>query len=121
MELPFDADTAILLLCMDPPLPSPAIDMGVDRPCPSDWPSDWRGSVGGRASGLVPCICDICDICDMPVQRVSLGWNVQSGSFMFIAPNGDRPWDGSRAPGVRNTFVVFFLFFHLARRFWNQT
>lgn len=38
-----------------------------------------------------------------------------------IEPNGGNPWDGKRAPGVRNTFVVFFLFFHLARRFWNHT
>jgi hypothetical protein len=36
-------------------------------------------------------------------------------------PNGGSPWDGRRAPGVLNTFVVFFLFFHFARRFWNQT
>lgn len=34
-----------------------------------------------------------------------------------IAPNGGRPWDGSRAPGVRKTFVVFFRFFHFALRF----
>lgn len=34
----------------------------------------------------------------------------------FMVPKGE-----SRAPGVLNTFVVFFLFFHLARRFWNQT
>lgn len=38
-----------------------------------------------------------------------------------IAPKGGRPWEGRRAPGVRKTFVVFFLFFHLARRFWNHT
>lgn len=38
-----------------------------------------------------------------------------------IAPKGGRPCDGSRAPGVLNTLVVFFLFFHFALRFWNQT
>lgn len=38
-----------------------------------------------------------------------------------IAPNGGKPCEGKRAPGVRNTFVVFLRFFHFARRFWNQT
>lgn len=38
-----------------------------------------------------------------------------------IAPKGGRPCEGRRAPGVRNTFVVFFRFFHLARLFWNHT
>jgi hypothetical protein len=34
-----------------------------------------------------------------------------------MEPKGGRPWDGSRAPGERNTLVVFLRFFHLARRF----
>jgi hypothetical protein len=38
-----------------------------------------------------------------------------------MLPKGGNPWDGKRAPGVLNTFVVFFLFFHLALRFWNHT
>jgi hypothetical protein len=38
-----------------------------------------------------------------------------------ILPKGGSPWDGRSAPGVLNTFVVFFLFFHLALRFWNHT
>jgi hypothetical protein len=38
-----------------------------------------------------------------------------------MVPKGGNPWDGKRAPGVLNTFVVFFLFFHLALRFWNHT
>jgi hypothetical protein len=55
-------------------------------------------------------------------QRLSAAPNIpdeQSPSDM--APKGGNPWDGRRAPGVLNTFVVFFLFFHLALRFWNQT
>lgn len=36
-------------------------------------------------------------------------------------PNGGKLCDGKRDPGVRNTLDDFFLFFHLARRFWNQT
>ena len=40
---------------------------------------------------------------------------------MFIELKGDRPVEGRSAPGVRNTLVVFLRFFHLARRFWNQT
>lgn len=31
-----------------------------------------------------------------------------------IDPNGGNVWDGRRAPGLRNTFVLFFRFFHLA-------
>ena len=38
-----------------------------------------------------------------------------------MGPKGDRQVEGMSAPGVRKTFVIFFLFFHLARRFWNQT
>lgn len=37
--------------------------------------------------------------------------------FVMFAPNGGSPCDGSRAPGVRKTLVVFLRFFHLARRF----
>ena len=36
-------------------------------------------------------------------------------------PKGERQVEGTRAPEERNTFVVFLRFFHLARRFWNQT
>jgi hypothetical protein len=55
-------------------------------------------------------------------QRLSPPPNIpeeQSPSDML--PKGGNPWDGKRAPGVLNTFVVFFLFFHLALRFWNHT
>lgn len=55
-------------------------------------------------------------------QRLSAPPNIpeeQSPSDML--PKGGNPWDGKRAPGVLNTFVVFFLFFHLALRFWNHT
>lgn len=38
-----------------------------------------------------------------------------------IEPKGGKVCEGRRAPGVRNTFVDFFRFFHLARLFWNQT
>lgn len=63
--------------------------------------------------------------------------------FVILAPNGGSPCDGNNAPikpsfnlnlyvvyleiknrilpGVLKTFVVFLRFFHLARRFWNQT
>lgn len=41
--------------------------------------------------------------------------------LLIFAPKGGRPWDGKSPPGLRNTFVVFFRFFHFARRFWNQT
>lgn len=34
-----------------------------------------------------------------------------------IAPKGGRPCEGKRAPGVLNTLVVFFLFFHFALLF----
>lgn len=37
--------------------------------------------------------------------------------LVMLVPNGGRPCDGSRAPGVRKTLVVFLRFFHLARRF----
>lgn len=37
--------------------------------------------------------------------------------LVMFAPNGGSPCDGSRAPGVRKTLVVFLRFFHLARRF----
>lgn len=47
------------------------------------------------------------------------GLNEQNPSPM--EPNGGRECDGSKAPGVRNTFVVFLRFFHLALLFWNQT
>lgn len=39
----------------------------------------------------------------------------------LMAPKGGSPWEGNSAPGVRKTFVVFFLFFHFALLFWNQT
>lgn len=32
-------------------------------------------------------------------------------------PKGGRPWEGSKEPGLLNTLVVFFLFFHLALLF----
>ncbi|MED6282299.1 hypothetical protein ILYODFUR_033972 [Ilyodon furcidens] len=36
--------------------------------------------------------------------------------------NWGRPWCvGRSVPGALNTLVVFLRFFHLARRFWNQT
>lgn len=98
-------------------LPKPPMDTGVG----SDWAIPCRGSEGGRDNGEPPVIC-IWPICVIPVQRVSDGWNVKELSIdVKLPPKGERPVGGSRAPGVRNTFVVFFLFFHLARRFWNQT
>ncbi|KAH6939855.1 hypothetical protein HPB50_021901 [Hyalomma asiaticum] len=36
-------------------------------------------------------------------------------------PKGGRLCEGSSAPGLRNTLLVFLRFFHLARRFWNHT
>ena len=105
----------------DTPLLSPVIEPGcrpliVTGVC-RDWPRPWRGIDGGRLRGLVPIVWGIWD---MPVQRVSDG-NVQNESFMFMfmfmPPNDPRHVEGRRAPGVRNTLVVFFLFFHLARRF----
>ena len=67
----------------------------------------------GPSCRLVPPICGIWAI---PVQRVS--GKVHKS---FMPPNGESPVEGRRAPGVRNTLVVFLRFFHLARRFWNQT
>lgn len=84
---------------------------------PKDWPRGvWRGKEGVRARGF-PFIDDV--ILGIEDQRESVGRNVQKASFMV--PNGDIPGLGRRAPGVRNTLVVFFLFFHFARLFWNQT
>jgi hypothetical protein len=34
-----------------------------------------------------------------------------------IEPNGGNVCDGNKAPGLRNTFVVFFRFFHFALNF----
>jgi len=55
-------------------------------------------------------------------QRLSAPPNMpEEHSPSDMLPKGGNPWDGRRAPGVLNTFVVFFLFFHLALRFWNHT
>lgn len=70
--------------------------------------------------------------CDTPgmaaaAQRVSLAWKEHKLSPMAAAAaaaaegNWGRPGVGSSVPGARNTLVVFLRFFHLARRFWNQT
>lgn len=84
---------------------------------PKGWPRGvWRGKEDVRARGF-PFIGDV--ILGIEDQRESVGRNVQKASF--IVPNGVIPGLGNKAPGVRNTFVVFFLFFHFARRFWNQT
>ena len=59
--------------------------------------------------------------------RVSLAWKEHRLSPMAAAAaaaadgNWGRPGVGSSVPGARNTLVVFLRFFHLARRFWNQT
>lgn len=82
----------------------------------SDWASPWRGIAVARPNWL-PFIG--VGIWDILAHRVSDGWKEQSVSFIPL--KGLREWEGSRAPGVRKTFVVFFRFFHLARRFWNQT
>lgn len=39
----------------------------------------------------------------------------------FMEPKGGRLWDGTSPPPFLKTFVLFFRFFHLALRFWNQT
>lgn len=38
-----------------------------------------------------------------------------------LDPKGGSGWEGMKAPGLRNTLLDFFRFFHFARRFWNQT
>lgn len=101
-------------------------------------PKPWRGKDGGRASdvpgpppiwdiwceGICVVICGamcvvIPDIAGQP--RVSWPWKLQKESFIGEGNWASPWWDGRRAPGVRNTFVVFLRFFHLALRFWNQT
>ena len=47
--------------------------------------------------------------------------NGQKASASDPIENGDKPVEVSKAPGVRNTLVAFFRFFHFARRFWNHT
>lgn len=86
-----------------------------------DWAmACWRPRDGGSCS---------CDTPGIPAvaQRVSLAWNEQRLSPMAAAAaaadgNWGRPWwVGRSVPGARKTLVVFLRFFHLARRFWNQT
>lgn len=66
-----------------------------------------------------------CDTLGMvaAAQRVSLAWKEQRPSPMAAAAEGNcvSPGVGSSVPGARKTLVVFLRFFHLARRFWNQT
>ena len=66
------------------------------RPDPAPWPD-----------GIPP-----------PVAEVVKGGNECDGSSPtppVLTPPPDPP------PPLRNTLVVFLRFFHLARRFWNQT
>lgn len=92
------------------------------RPVKGTWdPKDWpkcvcRGKDDVRARWF-PFIVDV--MLGIDDHRESVGRNVQKASF--IVPNGDIPGFGNSAPGVRKTLVVFFLFFHFARRFWNHT
>ena len=105
--LPGGVEHSPLLSAMFPVAPRPFMFMCVGKP----WP---KLCLENR-----PFPPAICDICGTPFQRDSVGGSAQNESP--IVPNGDRQVEGMRAPGDVNTFVVFFLFFHLARRFWNQT
>lgn len=67
-----------------------------------------------------PNWCGIMEVA--PTDDQFLGeWSKLKNESLMEAEKGERQVGGSRAPGERKTFVVFFLFFHLARRFWNQT
>lgn len=75
------------------------------------WPTD---AAVVRASGFMWLF-----MCTIPCQRASGDGNVQNASPTL--PNGLRPLEGSRDPGLRKIFVAFFRFFHFALLFWNQT
>ena len=69
-----------------------------------------------RADGLA------CGICPMPPQRESgtvPGKEPQKDSL--TPPKVVKQEGGKMAPGLWNMLEVFFLFFHLALRFWNHT
>lgn len=95
----------------------PAPRLHWDRDCAM---ACWRPRDGGSCSWDTPGIPAV-------AQRVSLAWKEQRLSPMAAAAaaadgNCGKPWCvGRSVPGARNTLVVFLRFFHLARRFWNQT
>lgn len=94
-------------------LPREFIDMG-------EVSEDWMLCRGPRPAAAERASVFILEfICAMPGQRPSAEGKPQNASLTL--PKGLRPVEGSRAPGLRKTFVAFFRFFHLARRFWNQT
>lgn len=105
---PFDA---MLDRPMEPGAPGPAPPkLHCDSDCAI---AGWRPSAGGSWSW---------ETFGIPAQRVSFAWNEHRLSLIAAEGNCANPWwVGSNVPGARNTFVVFLRFFHLARRFWNQT
>lgn len=112
------------------PRADPEVTDGIPPSWWNDCPNPWRGNEGGRVNvgGAAPAFmgggmcCAIGDVIDAIEggQRPSLGWKLQRAS-LIVDGNCGSPWGGSSAPGVRKTFVAFLRFFHLARRFWNQT
>ncbi len=98
--------------CPNPPAP--------EELCGKDCASPCRGNVGGsvRAEGAPPICEAIPGIGGQP--RESFPWKLHKES-PIAGGNCGKPCEGSNAPGVRNTLVVFLRFFHLARRFWNHT
>lgn len=102
----------------DRPLERP-MELGGGAPprlhCDNDCAMDgWRPSDGGSCSWETPAI-------PAAAQRPSLAWKEHNPSPIAAAGNCGRLCVGNSVPGARNTFVVFLRFFHLARRFWNQT
>ena len=55
------------------------------------------------------------------VQRVSDEGNIEPKESPPIGGKGGSEGDGRREPADRNTELLFFRFFHLARLFWNHT